>query len=375
MSRIVLLGAGFSKAAGLPLGDELFKMIRAEARTLGLEHILEEDINLFARYESSRTGCKVDIDKIKLEKFISYLDIEHYLGLRGPDTWSSDGNKSQMLIRNLICKVLFEKQNAMTEATKALYDAFVRKLNPDDWVITFNYDTILENALYRNGIEYRLYPAKYETDDTINNEASEVVLLKMHGSMNWFDITKYNKSFAYMQKQLHYYNPRHTVFGDSQLLKPTKIAHHARETSPLQSIYAVKDIDRYLIQRDYLCCAPLIISPSYSKMVYFNPLLEFWEGFYKAGLYNTEIVIIGFSLPEHDEYISIPLINMIVNFQQHNHIEALGGQPRKNLKIVDYQQTTEDITQFKKRFCFVDWGQCDIYWDGLTEDVIDNIFT
>src|SRR5256885_1817079 len=102
--RLIILGAGFSKFAGLPLGNELFELILKESKDLGLYHILEQDIRNYLTYKSITLGKNKNKIRINLEDLISYLDIEHYLRLKGSDTWSDEGNKSQILIRNLICK-------------------------------------------------------------------------------------------------------------------------------------------------------------------------------------------------------------------------------------------------------------------------------
>ena len=38
------------------------------------------------------------VTKIDLEEFMSYLDMEHFLGLRSRDTWSEEGNEPQLMI-------------------------------------------------------------------------------------------------------------------------------------------------------------------------------------------------------------------------------------------------------------------------------------
>ena len=58
----------------------------------------------------------------------------------------------------------------------------------------------------------------------------------------------------------------------------------------------------------------MILSPSHMKIVYATPFMDFWNGLGQAGGYNLGISIIGFSLPEHDDYIKISLYKMIGNY-------------------------------------------------------------
>ena len=88
MYSIFILGAGFSKPAGIPLGSELFKEVLKRAKDIDLyEHILKRDIEQFLEYYNKLNDLSITEEKINFEEFISYLDIEHYLALKGSDTW------------------------------------------------------------------------------------------------------------------------------------------------------------------------------------------------------------------------------------------------------------------------------------------------
>src|ERR1700741_2741861 len=130
---------------------------------------------------------------------MSFLDVEHSLGFRGSDAFSEDGDKAQLLVRFLIAKVLYRRQCRMSKDARALYDAFVERLEPDDWIQTFNYDTIVEEALVRAGKPFRLVPARYKSVDEfgatyLDEPDHEIVLLKMHGSIDWFKNDHYRRN-------------------------------------------------------------------------------------------------------------------------------------------------------------------------------------
>jgi hypothetical protein len=47
--RLIILGAGFSKPAGLPLGDELFSEVRKRVKQLyGADNPLESHLNYYS---------------------------------------------------------------------------------------------------------------------------------------------------------------------------------------------------------------------------------------------------------------------------------------------------------------------------------------
>ena len=74
--RVLVLGAGFSKPAGLPLCSELFAEILVEAKLRGLyDNILKRDIDAFLEYLDKTKGVRISESQINFEEFISYLDI------------------------------------------------------------------------------------------------------------------------------------------------------------------------------------------------------------------------------------------------------------------------------------------------------------
>ena len=69
---VLVLGAGFSKPAGLPLCAELFAHIIREAKLRHLyDNILKKDIDAFLEYLDRAKGLKINEDQINFEEFIS----------------------------------------------------------------------------------------------------------------------------------------------------------------------------------------------------------------------------------------------------------------------------------------------------------------
>ena len=49
---------------------------------------------------------------------MGFLDVEHFLGLRGSDTWSDDGNEGTVVAKTLIGQILadcLDRLNAIPE--------------------------------------------------------------------------------------------------------------------------------------------------------------------------------------------------------------------------------------------------------------------
>jgi hypothetical protein len=161
--RVIILGAGFSKPAGLPLGDELWGQILNRSKTLwGRAGMLRDDIDAYIEYRRDCDGVELTHDTMNFEEFLGFLDIEHFLGLRGSDTWSRDGNEGQVVIKTLIGEIL-ANHLPPNDNIPELYLEFARRLQPNDYILTFNYDVLLERALDAVGKPYRLFPDRYKS--------------------------------------------------------------------------------------------------------------------------------------------------------------------------------------------------------------------
>jgi hypothetical protein len=105
--RLLFLGAGFSHLAGLPLGPELFTEVRRRINEdYGSDNHVERDLMRFINYQHRCFDRTIRPENVDCEEFLGFLDVEHYLGLKGSDTWSSAGNHSQLMIRKAIGQVI-----------------------------------------------------------------------------------------------------------------------------------------------------------------------------------------------------------------------------------------------------------------------------
>lgn len=371
--RLIFLGAGFSRAANLPLGSELFIKVRhLISSKYGRDNIVERDLVLFLEYLNKCERKQETAKSINYEEFLEYLDIEHFLGLKGGDTWSSEGNESQLLIRKAIAEILYD---LTPKSPPNLYKKFVKRLNPDDWLYTFNYDTLLESALDFEGIPFRLFPFRYSevgnSSCTIDNSKSEIVLLKLHGSINWFDRTSYDERVNIGNKSPMPYIPDHHIFGPNRITESTPLTEGLRpDNDSLSSIFIVKDIGP-LIKPGFWECTPLILSPSKTKLFYSGPLRDFWWGIQRAGGLNLSAGVIGYSLPRYDLYARQVLYKIYNNYVGYEPDFEISGRRKAKFRILDYRQTAATAKEFMDDYQFIDPGRTDVRLDGLNEDSVE----
>lgn len=372
--RIFIVGAGFSAHAGLPLGAELLDLVRKNMRyRLGGDTKLEADV---ARYLSYRRRCELITEELPIdyEKFISFLDMEHYLGLKGSDTWSEEGNESQLMVRNGIMEVIYSRQPD-TPTKECL--RFCRALSPGDTIITFNYDTVIEDALDYLGVRYRLFPDRFQEVGSLSAavdseaEQGEIVILKLHGSIDWFDKTPYLRDRELASQHQFPWDSRHPIFKDGSTIEVKQLTEGPREPEdPLQHIYRVRDLSQVVGAQFWQCC-PLILSPSSSKILYANPIKGLWRGVQEVGGLNLGIGIIGYSLPPHDEYARQALYHLIRNYTEFDPDFELNGLRKGPVRILDYVPEGHSGWEIRRSYSFINWGRCELKTTGMNLEGVD----
>ena len=374
--RLFVLGAGFSRLAGLPLGLELWQEVRRRARRLeGRAGIFERDLQTYVQYKNDCFGITVMPEDVDFEGFLRFLDIEHFLGMRGSDTWSRAGNEATVLVKTLIGQILSELTPPQNRIPP-LYLTFAKSLLPDDHVLTFNYDILLERALDAVGKPYRLFPSRYTSvgdyASTVDDSRQEVILLKLHGSIDWFDRTDYSWLERQRRRGGFAGNPPDPVFANVKELGVSKLVDGPRSADdPLDQMYRVRDIERLYSQRMLFHSTPWLLAPSPAKILYASTLRDFWRGIGLAEALNFGLSIIGYSLPPQDEYARQVLHAIVTNYQGTNWGKDYFGLRKQPLVIVDSCPDSQTLAAFRARYRFVNWDRAVLFTNGLNEDAVN----
>jgi len=377
--RVFILGAGFSQPAGLPLAHELWGEVRHRAKSLkGRAETFHDDLETYIQFKKDCDGVTITREEVAFEDFLAFLDIEHHLGLRGSDTWSADGNEAQVVVKTLIGQIL---AGAMPGKGKLpqIYTRFAAALQPNDYVLTFNYDVLLEHALEAIGKPYRLFSNRFKNvrpkiaeGDT---SREEIVILKFHGSIDWFDRAQHSELEAEYREQGLHSAPRHPVFSDVVGLKVVPLLEGPRfPNDPLREMYRVLRIKELYRKPLLFNCTPWLLNPSSAKMLYSKTLKDFWYGLGAAGILNFGLAIIGFSLSRQDDYVRQVIYRVVKNYQEAYWDEEVFGLRKGPLVIIDKCRSSEQKQDFRKRYAFVDWTKAHTYMDGFDERALDILF-
>ena len=205
-------------------------------------------------------------------------------------------------------------------------------------------------------------------------EDSDIILLKLHGSIDWFDKQQYEQRRdvvrAYNGSN---YEPQDSIFNSKSnvRMRPLVGTPYWARTQLSNLIVLERDEDnwrQYLEGMKYCMSAPLIVSPSRHKLMYLNRVTEFWECLGKnAGIYEQGFTIIGYSLPDYDDYVRVPLFNWVRNYQT---TESPMGH-KANLKLIDLRETADAQLKYKHAYRFVDWEKTDVHFGGFTSASLD----
>ena len=99
---------------------------------------------------------------------------------------------------------------------------------------------------------------------------------------------------------------------------------------PLISVYRVKDGLEYIYNRQpNILVSPLMLSPSYAKVLYADRLRSFFWGLGKTGGLNKGVIVIGYSIPQHDNFARQILLHIFSNYQQLYWEEEYAGSIKK----------------------------------------------
>ena len=369
---IYILGAGFSKPAGLPLATELWREVYRRAAPLtGSMAQFREDLEDFIEFKAECDGVQLSPDQVNYEEFLGYLDIEYHLTLRGSYTWSEDGNEAQVVAKTLIGQVIAERMPSK-KAIPQLYLNFVRKLQPGDTILTFNYDVLLEHALEVAGVPFRLFRGRVGTLLGWGSP-DEVEVYKLHGSIDWFDRRSYTQREAEWKAHGLAERPDDPIFNSPRELKITPLIDDASyPDDPLREIYRLIDFQRFYSDPPWFLAVPKIINPSTAKIIFAGQFSDFFYGlgrFFGASHYKFNII--GFSMSEHDEYARQVIYRIVKNYLTINVNDP--PRPKDPIRLVDYRPDDSDRSQLLKRYAFLDPAKSEFLLDGFDEATVERL--
>lgn len=364
--RLFILGAGFAKPAGLPLAGELLQLVRDEVKThFTVNHewdgALERDIKEWTKLYPDQ--------QIDLERVLAFSHRRHFLRLLGSDEYFAHGSRSIVAARRAIQRILID---ATPVNTPSLYEKFAKHLSPNDVVLTFNYDTLLEQSLDSIGKSYTLTPEWWLTRSTPESGQEHVDLLKLHGSVDWYDRKYHDDTVRLYREEGHSVPDRDPIFGPAPLVQTEALSKGETEVfgrNLLSRVFRVPNHSRYFPLGDhpFSYVVPFLLPLAHDKLLGYDAILDLWENLHRTMDAFSSIVVIGYSMPPYDSYAFEALGQLFVDYQQGGD-KTYWGQRRVPIQLVTLADSKNDAL---KSMLFLAPIKTRVWNKGFADDSLD----
>ena len=276
---VFVLGAGFSKAAGHPLmaefADRVIELTSNQSSLLKPEERARFQKVLDYRWQTSRVYRYLNLDLDNLENLFSIIDMESSLADSDSEARTLREDLIFVLVKTL--ELTLARDSTFEDAIRASkqasdstevrrrrsqssnplwqYVEFAKRLRAHDTIITFNYDTVVEDSLLASGVGPNYGFGQHEWKEV----SSELPVLKLHGSVNF-------------------------VSDDS-----------GATARVIDQEFLELTTDRY-----YSEGVPLLIPPTWNKGALVGTMQQIWAKASAAIREASHIRFIGYSLPDTD---------------------------------------------------------------------------
>jgi hypothetical protein len=265
--KVIIIGAGVSASSGIPVAKDLLK-----------NALLHEGNNKHRSKEINRALQYLypDFD----ERFKSFPNIEDFLNLLEmarvfnsedyveSSLWPKERvTRAQEIVLSVISEYIWSFSTRPEGPAQSLRDYLSHQVSHNDVIVTFNWDLLIEQA-----IEGLKRPPKVEYQYSRDSDQKKLVLLKPHGSVNWFD-------------------------------KESNATLESLNGTDLDSKIKLVNFSDLLLSRDTFAAIPLLVAPLANKDFSSHSVLsETWTSVYKAVSDATSLYILGYSLPKEDQF-------------------------------------------------------------------------
>lgn len=292
--EVYFLGAGFSKAFGLPLTSELLSELEVMAAKypnghLNTGHPPGQDFRarlsnvmraLYpdGHYEGYRPGV-VDF----FASLSTYVDLSESF-----TNTSFPGGKPRAFLHQLkrgIARILIEKTREALDSHSTSRE-LERVVRPGVIAVTSNWDLLLESYAQMKGI-----PLRRSLSTESDRRADEFTLLKLHGSVDWLRTT--DKRASYPESDFR-------PIGTLSMGFPERSARLRKEEELCRVVSAISNTWQRVSARAEV---PHMVTMATGKIDDLGPLRQVWRDAYSVISMAKNLRIVGYSMPPDDTEI------------------------------------------------------------------------
>jgi hypothetical protein len=257
-NRVFVLGAGASKACGLPLTSELLPIVLSALKTKSLRKRTTDFVKyVYPHFHSSWRNYP------HFEELLSLMDVYVEFSSKVKSSHKFEPDEVDELKDDLLAAItasLSEKTQSI-KISNTQFFRLAKLLRPGDAVVTFNWDLLVEKALTDLGLDW-----DYELQNC------KIALLKPHGSIDWFD-------------------------NDTTKIKTSLT------TPVIDDIGKLRVFQKFRMPRVGSPITPIIVPPLVKKKWEYLEFDRIWRSTWRALRTANEIHVIGFSLPPEDLHV------------------------------------------------------------------------
>lgn len=281
--NVYFLGAGFSKAFGLPNTAELLTEIHKLSDTnphWGVSRNLPERLRKAYKYFYPEDASNF---QPPVGDFFTVLSTHYDIADNGlPEAFSDPTLLSDL--KFAIAHILCVRMRTVDEALARPHEFLDEIIQPGNIVVTSNWDFLLERACIRRKIPFRL---RWRSDD--NNA---LTILKLHGSIDW---TTHGsaKTKAKAWTKTNFRRLKALTLPNGARQERIDKALKARRT-------AIENWSRSYRLIKACTTEPLMVTMAHGKADGLAPLSQIWSDAYHALSRAKHLWISGYSMPEDD---------------------------------------------------------------------------
>ncbi len=298
-NTVFILGAGASCEYGPPLisnflerSKELFDRTKVPVYKDNYKRVSQAIGNL------QNVNSKSFINIYNIEEVLSAFEMGRAINKLPGISKKEEIEQIILSTKRLIYETLDKSTALMISPRSGLPDAcigykrlveFIDRQNRENIdacsVITFNYDLLLDYALYKQKLK-----VNYCLNETNEDKASQVKLMKLHGSLNWFMQVDEKNDVVPLYLD--------DIFEDTKYWVNLVGKNKKFFINPIKWLSGKNN--EY--NKKSIIPEPILVPPTFNKMEYNKNIVNVWR---QASLELTKaenILICGYSHPETDNF-------------------------------------------------------------------------
>ena len=205
----------------------------------------------------------------------------------------------------------------------------------------------------------------------ISFQPKYVDLIKLHGSIDWYDRFYLDDAMRSLREQGHQVPNRDPIFAPTPSVPSEPLSKGPTEGSEKNILSRVRGVpnhaEHFPIKDRFRNVVPFILPPAHDKLLGNAPILDLWENLHRAHTQVSCIVVIGYSMPSHDTHAYEALGKLFIDYQKRAG-RTHWGQGRVPIQLITLADSKEDALD---SIPFLQPSKTRVWCQGFSTDALD----